>query len=339
MLSTRFTQLVGCTVPIQLAGMGKLSTPKLAATVANAGGLGILGWGGAPVEYVGKWLDECRRMTSGPVGMNFIAPGMIDEATGKIDPEAQEILRATAGRARVVEYFYADPDPALVKIPQAGGALVSWQVGSANEAAAAEEAGCDFIVAQGTEAGGHVRGKISLLTLLSEAIPSVKVPVVAAGGIGSGRAMDAALAAGAGGVRVGTRSVVAAESEAHPQYVKNLIEAEATDTILTEAFSTNWPNAPRRVLRACAEAVGKSTKDVVGERVYQWAPEKRVPVHRGDSFIPMNSTTGDIDVMPQWAGESVNGVKEVQPAAEFVRELTDEAEIQLARWGNRPFRE
>src|SRR2546426_755377 len=108
------------------------------------------------------------------------------------------------------------PDAELVEIAHAGGALVSWQLGSAAEATAAERAGCDLIVAQGTEAGGHVRGKIGLLALLGEVLPSVKVPVVAAGGIGTGRAMAAALAAGASAVRVGTRFVAAEEAGTHP---------------------------------------------------------------------------------------------------------------------------
>ncbi len=333
MLRTRFTELVGCRIPIQLAGMGQLATPRLAAAVANAGGLGMLGWGGAPAEHVEQWLEETKRTTSGPFGMNFIVPGLMDDATGKLDPEAEAAVRAAATHARVVEYFYADPDPALVGSAHAGGALVAWQVGSSDEAVAAEDAGCDFIVAQGTEAGGHVRGKISLLALLAEVLPSVKVPVVAAGGIGTGRQMAAALAAGAAAVRVGTRFVAATESEAHPRYVAGLIGATAKDTVLTEAFSTNWPNAPHRVLRACVEAMQQFSNEFVGERVYQWAPEKRVPVRRGDSFVPMVSTSGDIDAMPHWAGESVDSVKRVQPAAEIVRELAEEAEHLLRVWG------
>ncbi|MCI4352605.1 MAG: nitronate monooxygenase [Thermoplasmata archaeon] len=331
MLRTKFTDLVGCTVPIQLAGMGQLSTPKLAAAVANAGGLGMLGWGGAPAEFVEKWLDETRRLTRGPCGMNFIVPGLVDEATGKLEPEAMACVHAAATHARVVEFFYAEPDPALISAVHKDGALASWQVGSPTEAATAEKSGCDFIVAQGSEAGGHVRGKIGVLALLAEVLPSATIPVVAAGGIGTGRAMAAALAAGAAGVRVGTRFVAADESEAHPRYVDRLIAASAGDTVLTEAFSTNWPHAPHRVLRGCVEFMQKSSKEVVGERVYQWAPDERVPVHRGDSIVPMRSTTGDIDAMPHWAGESVAAVRRVQPAAEIVRELAEEAQALLER--------
>jgi NAD(P)H-dependent flavin oxidoreductase YrpB (nitropropane dioxygenase family) len=187
-------------------------------------------------------------------------------------------------------------------------------------------------VAQGIEAGGHVRGKIALLALLGEVLPSVRV-VVAAGGTGTGRAMAAALAAGASAVRVGTRFVAAEEAGALPAYVAKLIAAEAKDTILTEAFSPIWPNAPHRVLRSCVEAVERFQGDVVGETAQPWAPNIRVPIHSRDSFAADKTTTGAFDAMPLWAGESVGGVKRVQKAREIVRELADEAEQLLRHWG------
>src|SRR5205085_858127 len=135
-----------------------------------------------------------------------------------------------------VEFFYAEPDRALVEMGHGGGALVSWQVGTKSEAIAAADAGCDIIVVQGIEAGGHVRGTVGTFALLSEVIESVDVPVLAAGGIGTGRAMAAALAAGADGVRVGTRFLAATEAAAHPEYVAALIASQAEDTIYTTAF-------------------------------------------------------------------------------------------------------
>ncbi|MGQ0798164.1 MAG: NAD(P)H-dependent flavin oxidoreductase [Methanobacteriota archaeon] len=333
-LRTRFTELVGCTVPLQQAGMGKLASPRLAAAVAEAGGLGMVsGIAGAPPEYVAKALDGIRRETSGAYGANFIVAFVRDDATGKLDPDFAKVLETAAARSRVVEFFYADPDPALVETAHAGGALVSWQVGSRDEAVAAEQVGCDLIVAQGTEAGGHVRGSTGLLALLGEVIPSAKVSVVAAGGIGTGRAMAAALAAGASAVRVGTRFVAAEEAGTHPAYVGKLIAAEAKDTILTEAFSANWPNAPHRVLRSCVEAVERFPGEFVGETTYPWAPDVRVPVRPRESFVADTSTTGEFSAMPLWAGESVDGVKGVQTAGEIVRELADEAEKLLREWG------
>jgi nitronate monooxygenase len=335
MLKTKFTELVGCTVPIQQAGMGKLASPKLAAAVADAGGLGMIsGVGSAPPEYVAKILDEIRRSTSGVFGANFIVAGARDEPPGRLDPDFAKVLEVAASRARVVEYFYADPDPELVEIAHAGGALVCWQLGSREEAVAAERVGCDLIVAQGTEAGGHVRGKTGLLALLGEVLPAVHVPVLAAGGIGSGRSMAAALAAGAAGVRVGTRFVAAEEAGAHPAYVERLVTAEARDTILTEAFSANWPDAPHRVLRSCVEAVERFRGVFVGETAQPWAPDVRVPMRPRDSFVADKTTTGDFAAMPLWAGESVDGVRGVRPAKEIVQELAGEAETLLRSWGH-----
>ena len=334
MLQTKFTELLGCAVPLQQAGMGKLASPALAAAVADAGGLGMVsGIGAAPPEYVARLLDGLRRSTSGAFGANFIVAGARDDPSGKIDADFAKVLEVAATRAPVIEFFYADPDPELVEIAHSGGALVSWQLGSRDEAMAAERAGCDLIVAQGTEAGGHVRSKTGLLALLGEVLPVVRIPVLAAGGIGTGRAMAAALAAGASGVRVGTRFVAAEEAGAHPAYVEKLVAAEPEDTVLTEAFSANWPNAPHRVLRSCVEAVERFHGDVVGETAQPWAPDVRVPMRPRDSFVADKTTTGAFDAMPLWAGESVGGVKRVQKAREIVRELADEAEQLLRHWG------
>src|SRR3989475_10669755 len=186
-LQTKFTELLGCTVPLQQAGMGKLASPALAAAVAEAGGLGMVsGIASAPPEYVAKILDGLRRSTSGAFGANFIVDGVRE--SGKLDADFVKVLEVAASRAPVVEFFYENPDPELVDIAHAGGALVSWQVGSAAEAAAAERAGCDLIVDRGTEAGGHVRGQIGPLGLLSTVPPSGNGPGGASGGIGTGRA-------------------------------------------------------------------------------------------------------------------------------------------------------
>jgi NAD(P)H-dependent flavin oxidoreductase YrpB (nitropropane dioxygenase family) len=327
MLMTRFTELVGCSVPLQQAGMGRgIANPRLAAAVANAGGLGMVsvyGSGYTPA-VVAHMLDSARKQTTGAIGANFLMVG--------VDPVlANECVAAAARSARVVDFFWGDPDPALITTVHAAGALACWQVGSQEEAVAAAEAGCDFIIAQGIEAGGHVRGGIGVLALLDQVLRAVDVPVLAGGGIGSGRALAAVLAAGAAGARVGTRFVAAEEADAHPDYVQALMDAQAQDTVYTESFSVGWPNAPHRVLRSCISAAEAYQGDVVGEDVDpntgmrriipRWAP---LPIHTG--------VTGAIQAMPHWAGESVGGVKKAQPAAEIVRELADEAEQLLRRW-------
>jgi len=261
MITTRFTELVGCTIPIQQAGMGAVSPPELAAAVSEAGGLGMLGTAhpGLTAASLANRLDRLCALTDKPFGVNFIvAPQLLKH----LDLRCVEIA---ARAARVVEFFYGEPDRALVEMAHGGGALVSWQVGSKNEAIAAADAGCDFIVVQGVEAGGHVRGTDDMMTVLGQVIGAVDVPVLAAGGISSGRAMAAALAAGADGVRVGTRFVAATEAAAHPEYVTALFASQAEDTIYTTAFSRGFRDAPHRVLRSCVTAVEALQGDTVGE--------------------------------------------------------------------------
>lgn len=157
--STRFTELVGCELPIQLAAMGGVGTTELAAAVAGAGGLGMVPSGAKPA--------------AGACGINFLMP---------FDPTLEEIEDAS-GRCRVLEFFYGDPRPDVIEITHRGGALAGWQVGSAAEAAAAEASGCDYVVIQGTKAGGHVRATQPLEQVLPETLAAVRVPVVAAGGV------------------------------------------------------------------------------------------------------------------------------------------------------------
>src|SRR3989449_1848199 len=183
--------------------MGKIASPALAA-VAEAGGLGMVsGIASAPPEYFAKILDGLRRSISGAFGANFIVAGVRE--SGTLDADFLKVLEVAASRAPVVEFFYEDPDPELVEIAHAGGALVSWQTGSGPEAVAAEEAGCDLIVAQGTEAGGHVRGTIGLLALFRAVPPSLRGPGVAAGGIRPRPATAPPLRGGASSARGGTR--------------------------------------------------------------------------------------------------------------------------------------
>jgi NAD(P)H-dependent flavin oxidoreductase YrpB (nitropropane dioxygenase family) len=306
--------------------MGDIANPRLAAAVSNAGALGMVSVTGISdePERVKLWIEETRGLTKNPFGANFIvADTFIPDLS--VIKESVEIASKTA---RVVEFFYRQPDPSLVELVHKRGALAFWQVGSKEEAIAAASARCDVIVAQGVEAGGHLRGKVGLLTLLSEVLDSVKVPVLAAGGIGTGRAMAAALAAGASGVRVGTRFVAAEESGAHPQYIRALISSGAEDTVVTEAFSHGWPNAPHRVLRSSLEAAQSFKGDIVGKR-NPYSTGIWVDVHRFQPVGVTKEATGHIEAMPHWAGESVEGVTRVQSAADIVRDLSSEAESAL----------
>jgi NAD(P)H-dependent flavin oxidoreductase YrpB (nitropropane dioxygenase family) len=311
-------------VPIQQAPIGRLASPALVSAVSNAGGLGMVGAVGLGLTALSERLERVRALTEAPFGVNFIVAPVFRRS---LDPAC---VRLAAESARLVEFFYGEPEPALVETIHAGGALACWQVGSPEEAVAAVAAGCDLIVAQGIEAGGHVRGRTGLFPLLDAVLDVVEVPVIAAGGIGGGRALAAALAAGAAGARVGTRFIAAAEAEAHPVYVEALIGARAEDSVYTEAFSGNWPDAPHRVLRSCLAAAEAFAGEVVGQ---QPGPDgATVPVARFASVVAGRGTTGAVEAMSLFAGESVGGVKGVQPAAEILLEIAQDAEERLRRW-------
>jgi NAD(P)H-dependent flavin oxidoreductase YrpB (nitropropane dioxygenase family)/uncharacterized BrkB/YihY/UPF0761 family membrane protein len=312
-ISTRFTELVGCEVPIQQAGMGTASTPELATAVSNAGGLGMLT--AATYDLAADIETTAAAVADRPFGVNFLMP-FFDRA----------VLEAVADRARLVEWFWGEPDAVLVSVAHDAGALAAWQVGSRDEAVAAADAGCDLIIAQGVEAGGHVRGSIGLLPLLDSVLDAVRVPVIAAGGIATGRAVAAVIAAGAAAARVGTRFVATPESGAHPGYKQALVSAEAADTVLTRTFGVWWPDAPHRVLRSAVEAAEALEDEHAGEVSGAGEP---MAIPRFAVQPPGRETRGHIEAMALYAGQSVTAVTAITPAAEVVRELATDAERHL----------
>jgi nitronate monooxygenase len=301
---TRFSELVGTRLPLQLASLGgPVGTPELAAAVSAAGGLGMIPNPSSAGE-VDLLVSRARELTTASIGVGFLMPFV-----------SREAVAAAGERADVVEFFYGDPDHDLIELAGHHGAVVGWQAGSAGEARDAASAGCAYVVAQGTEAGGHVRGEQLLDQVLAETLSAVDLPVIAAGGIGSAARVAHLLNAGAAGVRCGTRFVAADEADAHPEYVQALIAAGAEDTVLTQAFSTGWPNAPHRVLRSSLDAAAAFTGDVVatvGERgLPRFAP---VP--------PTVAAHGQVSAMPMYAGTSVGDVRAIMPAAAIIAELT-----------------
>jgi len=316
MIETAFTRLVGVSRPLQAAGLPATTTEDLVAAVCEAGGLAMVPTPLVRPARLAATLDSLAQRTQrGVFGANFLIP-FLD----------LDCLDVAARAVRVVEFFYGEPDAELVKRAASAGALVSWQVGSLREALAAERAGCDFIIAQGCEAGGHVRGTIGVLPLLAQVVPAVHVPVLAAGGIATARDLAAVLAAGAAGARLGTRFVASRESAAHRDYIAALLGARAEDTCLTEAYSAGWPHAPHRVLRSAIDAASALESDTAGSMVLDG---RVVPVARWSVMSPTRETSGRIDAMALYAGESVASIDAVLPAGEIVREICDGAEVLL----------
>ena len=301
----RFTDLVGSRWPLQQAGMSGTATSTLAAAVANAGGLGMIGVGRQQFAVIERYLDEVAALTNAPVGCTCIAHFVL--------PEVEELV---ASRSPIMEFFYDWPDPG--RVPD--NVICGWQVGSVDEAKAAVDAGCQYVIAQGMEAGGHVRGHVPLAELLPAVRDAVSVPVVAAGGIGNVAAICSALSLGADAVRIGTRFVATRESYAHPAYIDALVAADSDDSVLTEAFGVGWPDAPHRVLRSAIEAATSASSDFVGET--RIANGTAMPMARFGVSSPNRDTTGDIGAMALYAGRSVGSVDKVMTAAEVVEELS-----------------
>jgi nitronate monooxygenase len=323
---TALTELLGIEAPIVLAPMGGAVTPELAAAVSNAGGLGTLALSWSTPDDVRSQVAETAALTDRPFGVNLIR---------EWDQRERLAIAVDAG-APVISLFWGDA-AGLVQEAHHDGVIVFVSVASADEAARAAAAGADVVVAQGWEAGGHVRGTVTTLALVPRVVDAVDpVPVVAAGGIADGRGLAAVLALGAAGAWVGTRFLAAQESSIHDEYRRRLLEAVETDTYYGTLFDGGWPDAPHRALRnSTVEAWEAAGRPAPGERPGE---EEEVaargdgsPVKRYASSTPHSSMTGEIEALSNWAGQGVGLVTRVQPAAEIVRELVADAERILTK--------
>jgi len=343
-LRTPLCSLLGIDWPVLSVGFGAGAGAELAAAVSNAGGLGVIGATGMPDEALRSECERCRARTDRPFGVNLIladdprdSPGEREEAIAYF---RSAIASAADGGATVVVLFWGDPAPYC---DEAHGRKLRLlvQVGSVEEAEQAVRAGVDAVIAQGVEAGGHVRGTTSIWELLPATVAAVApAPVVASGGIGDGGGVARALRAGAQGVSLGTRFVASEEADVHPDYKARIVSSTADDTVYTEnLYGVGWPDAPHRTLRnrTYAEwvAAGSASPggrpgegEPIGRRRYPWWPEPDAWLR----YSPGMATTafeGDLDYAPLWAGESCSVVNDIKPAGLIVRDLVREATAAL----------
>jgi len=304
-VSSRFTALVGCELPLQLAAMSRIVTPRLAAEVSNHGGLGMLAIGRSKAAATRRQIDEVRALTSRPVGAGFIVLFLDREA-----------LEVATEELPVIEFFWGWPDPSLVPAHR----ICGWQVGSVDEARAAVDAGCQYVIAQGVEAGGHVRGTISRLAFLHDVRSAVDVPVLATGGIATAGDVRQAMTAGADGVRVGTRFVATVESDAHDRYVDRLIASSSGDTVVTGRFDVGWPDAPVRVLASSLAAAEQANPGIVATITAPDGSVTEVPLF--STPAPTRATTGNLDAMPHYAGTGLDAITHRATVAEVIAELS-----------------
>ena len=235
-----FCERLGINIPIVQAPMGGAIGPALAAAVSNAGGLGTLALCGADMDALRRQVRETRALTSKPFAVNLNLEFPQEE---RLDACLQECVP-------IISFFWREPS-ALVARAKAGGATVLHTVSTAKEARQAVDCGVDVVVAQGWEAGGHVRGTVASMPLIPAVVDAVgPIPVIAAGGIADGRGLAAVMALGASGAWIGTRFLASEEVAIHPHYRERLLQATEDDTVyLDELFDIGWPKAPHRVLR------------------------------------------------------------------------------------------
>lgn len=305
-------------VPVVQAGMGAVARHELAVGVSEAGGLGTIAGARAPIA---DQLARARALTGRLVAVNLLLPFL---RSGDAD--------AAAGADAIVTFW--GPPRRL-----AAGTWIH-QCGSVAEAKAAAAAGADAVIMQGIEAGGHVRGTLPMFELLERTLASVKIPVLAAGGIIDRQGVAAVMEAGATAAVVGTRFLLSDECRAHPEYKRRCLDADGT--LLTELFGLGWPGAPHRVIANAAtarwlDADGRCPGWIVAAQRLTRPLAANLPgsvqaraLARQRASLPLLSPqppTDDgpdslLDSGPLYAGQAVTGIHEILGAAEIVSRLT-----------------
>ena len=310
-MRTRLTELLDIEHPVMLAGMGGVSYSDLVAAVSEAGGIGT--FGAAPMRP-GQLDEEIARvhtLTSKPFGVDLLAA-----IPGQLEKDVESIIK---GRARIFVAGLGVPRE-IIDVLHENNVLVGSMCGKVRHAQAALATGCDFVVAQGTEGGGHT-GTVATMALVPQVVDAVgdKIPVVAAGGLFDGRGLAASLALGADGVWMGTRFIATPEAHAPNAYKQTLLELPEDGTVVSRAYT------------------GKTCRVVRTEwtQHYEEHPEelKKFPEQVGVSMNAGANHMGappDVEVDPKRefmpAGQGVGAVRELVPAGDLVRQIVAEAE-------------
>ena len=300
-MKTRITEILGIEYPIIQGGMAWVATYQLAAAVSNAGGLGLIGAGGAPASFVREQIQKAKELTDKPFGVNIML----------MNPEADEIAKVIVDEGVKVVTTGAGNPAKYMEMWKAAGVKVIPVVASVALAKLMERGGADAVVAEGTESGGHI-GSTTTMALVPQVADAVSIPVIAAGGIADGRGFAAAFMLGAEGVQLGTRFVVATESIVHEKYKAMLSKAKDIDSAVT-GLSTGHPVRSIR---------NKMTKEYL-------KLEKE-----GADFMELEKMTlgslrkavveGDVINGTVMAGQIAGLVKKEQPCKEIIDEIMSE---------------
>ena len=314
-------ELLQCRYPIVLAGMGGVSRAALVSAVTQAGGFGFLGLVRDPATRICEQVRAVRAATVRPFGVNLIPAATAPELL-------QEEVEACIALGVPVVCLFWDVFPALIRRLRDAGMLVVHQVGSAQEAHQAQQAGAELLIAQGREAGGHVRGDQPLSQLLPEVLAVCDVPVLAAGGLAEGQDLAAVLRQGAQGAAFGTAFIATHEAYAHSYHKLRLLDAQAQDTLLTRAFHINWPpGADVRVLRNSVTEGRRGDPWQSAPTVIANEDGRAIPLFSTDS--PLRCTRGELEAMALYAGEGVGKITSLSGAATLVRRIAYQAAAAL----------
>ena len=313
-LHTPLCDLLGVKHPIMLAGMGGVSYAELVAAVSNAGGYGVLGMAGRTPEFIRDEMRKVKSLTDKPFGVDLLAASP-ESLTASVEIIIEEGASSFVAGLGV-------PMPIMEKLKKAG-LKVMVVCGAVKHAVKAEQAGCDAVICQGGEGGGHT-GLVGTMPLVAQAVEAVKIPVVAAGGLYDGRGLAAALTLGATGVWMGTRFIASQEAHAGELYRQAILEAADEDTIRTRSYSgkpmrvkknpyvEEWETRPQDIQPFPMQAMLSTREGVmggIGGQIEGLDPDR--------SCFAM--------------GQSAGGVHEVLPAATIVANLIKEAEAAIDR--------
>lgn len=315
MIKTRLTELLDIEHPVMLAGMGGVSYSALVAAVSDAGGYGTLGAAPMSHDQLIEEMAAVRAATDKPFGVDLL--------TAFGDSVARAIRIVIDGGASLFVAGLGVPRDAVDDLHRAG-VMVGSMCGKVRHALAAVEAGCDLVIAQGTEAGGHT-GTVATMPLVPQIVDAVdgRVPVVAAGGLFDGRGLAASLALGADGVWMGTRFIATPEARTVAGYKERLIETPEDGTVVSRAFTG-------KTLRAVRNAYTQSYEDDPS----QLKPFPEQMMHSLEvGALHLGASDDDIDPDRECfpAGQGVGAIDELVPAGDLVRQIVADAEQHLAR--------
>lgn len=293
---------LGVKYPIIQGAMAWIADSSLAAAVSNAGGLGIIAGGTAPVEYVREEIRKAKALTDKPFGVNIMLLSDNAEEVAKLVCE-EGVKVVTTGAGSPGKYMDMWKQHGITVIPV---------VASVGLARRMEKSGADAIIAEGCEAGGHI-GELTTMSLMPQVVDAVNIPVIAAGGIADGRGVAAAFMLGASGVQVGTRFLVAHECTVHEKYKEKVIKAKDIDTMVTGRPTGH----PVRVLRnKLARKFKELEKDLNNIEEFE---------RLGSGALVKAVREGDTDMGSLMAGQIAGLVKKEQSCREIIEEMFDEA--------------